>query len=87
MILWIILAFVIAGFIYGWRYFRVNESYGLDGYPPLGKYLLSLKWWNIEINLYTYRYKWFLNVCLIFPAVGKSHRRFDRYYYSVSGNL
>lgn len=87
MILWIILVFVIAGFIYGRKYFRYNESYGLDGYPPLGRYILSIKWWNVEINYYTYRSKWFLVVNLIFPAIGKSNIRFDRYYYSLSGNL
>lgn len=84
MIKWIILLFVIAGFIYGAGYFRINKSYGLNGFSPLGKYILSLKWWNVELNLYTYGGKWFLNVCLIFPAIGKSH---NRYYYLVSGNL
>lgn len=50
---------IVCGFIYGIDYFRLYEPYGLNNtYNPVGIYILSLKWWNIEFNWFTYLDKW-----------------------------
>lgn len=49
----IVIAFILCGFLYGASSFKLNENYG-TGSTILGKYILFLKWWNISIEYYTY---------------------------------
>lgn len=84
MISSIIVLWIICGFIYGINYFLFFEPYSLSStYIPIGFYILSLKWWNIEFNWFTYLGKWQVDFKIkIF--LGSSPKRYKEYYLIFS---
>lgn len=59
----VVILFIVCGFLYGIEYFRLYEPYGTrDSSIYLGIYILSIKWWNIELNWFTYMNRWQVDV-------------------------
>lgn len=80
----IIFLIVICGFLYGIDYFRFYEPYGIkNSSTNLGIYILFIKWWNIEIDWYTYLNRWQIDVKVKF-IVGL--RPIKRKHYMVIFN-
>lgn len=76
----LIILFIVCGFIYGEDYFRLYEPYGTkDTCNFLGVYILSLKWWNVTFNWYTYLDKWQVEF-KIKLLVGINPKRYREHY-------
>lgn len=78
----IVLIIVMCGFLYGSDYFRFNEKYG-NSSVPLGVYILSLKWWNIKINWYTYLDEWKFDLSVKF-MVSIRYKKYVEYHVIFS---
>lgn len=75
---------ILFGFLYGLNYFKFCELYGVrNNSPPLGIYILSLKWWNIKFNWYTTNNKVRIDASITFPKDIKN-KQFREYIIAIS---